>query len=84
MAQRPVIGNVIDSGQYGSIQEEPIIKVPNGEKIIIRTKGFEMIMSDDEFSIVNRKTKQTVFLANQKEVVVGTVNTSGEHIKLKQ
>jgi hypothetical protein len=87
MAQRPVIANVIDNGQYGNIVEEPILKIPNGERIVIRTKGFELIMSDDEFSIVNRKTKQPVFLANQREVVIGVISsngtTTGEHVKFK-
>ncbi|RUP38880.1 MAG: hypothetical protein EKK63_10930 [Acinetobacter sp.] len=74
---RPVIGNI-----HGTGGSEPIIKVPSGEEITIRSTGWEFIISDSNVKINNKKTGKTVFKIDDTGVLIG--DPYGEHIKLKQ
>ena len=72
---RPVIGNTNGTGS-----SEPIIKVPSGEEITIRSTGWEFI-SDSNVKINNKKTGKTVFKIDDTGILIG--DQYGEHIKLK-
>ena len=75
---RPVIGNTNGTGS-----SEPIIKVPSGEEITIRSTGWEFI-SDSNVKINNKKTGKTVFkkaCIDDTGILIG--DQYGEHIKLK-
>lgn len=73
---RPVIGNTNGTGS-----SVPIIKVPSGEEITIRSAGWEFIISDSNVQINNKKTGKTVFKIDDTGVLIG--DQYGEHIKLK-
>lgn len=47
---RPVMGNTNGTGS-----SEPIIKVPSGEEITIRSTGWEFIISDSNVKINNKR-----------------------------
>lgn len=73
---RPVIGN------NGSGISEPIIKVPSGEDIIIRSSTWDFVVNDNCVKIINKKTSKIVFSIDSSEIIIG--DRSGEHIRLKQ
>lgn len=73
---RPVIGN------SGLGTSEPIVKVPSGEDITIRSNGWDFVINDGCVKIINKKTSKTVFKIDSTEILIG--DPSGEHIKLKQ
>lgn len=78
---RPIIANVRDAAGT-TIPTDPVIRVPNGEDITIRSSGWDFVIKDNAIHIVNRRNNKTVFLVNNNEIVIGDANA--EHIKLKQ
>lgn len=72
MAQKPTIANVIEPGAYSSANPvEPIIKIPTGEQIILRSKGWDIVLSDNGVEIINRKTQEAAISCTDKGIVIG-------------
>lgn len=58
-------------GNSGLGTSEPIVKVPSGEDITIRSNGWDFVINDGCVKINNKKTGKTVFKINDTGVLIG-------------
>ena len=62
--------------------QTPIIQLPKGEPITLRSQGWDILMTDTTISFINRNTQKAVMKFTSTEIIIG--NPDKEAIVLTQ
>jgi hypothetical protein len=82
---RPIAANrnttYTPSNSYTAKTIEPCVKIPDNTPIIIRSKGMDFVVSEDEVCVFSLKHDKVIFSITDDKIIIG--NPEGEHFKVK-